>query len=248
MSLRARAANACNALLAPFGAQLVSRADGASALKPWDQQFLDWIADAKAKGQDPNDVGDVAWGGGALDQSLLARRYLNFVTPDSIVLELGPGTGRITRHVISRCREMILADYSQVACDWLAGYLPGKGSYRICKLEEPRFPAVADATVDLVIAHGVFEHVDLDDLICFLEEFHRVLKPEGHVSFNFDNIMTRQGLQWFHRYRGNPGARCIFRFYHPDTVRFVSESVGFGVEEMVTDASRLAHLVVRKAA
>lgn len=248
MGLRARTAQACNVLLAPLGAQLVSRPTGPAALKPWDQTFLKWIAEAEAKGQDPNDVGDVAWGGGAVDPMHHARRYLDFVTPDSVVLELGPGTGRITRHILPRCREMILVDYSQVVCDWLAGYLRGKGSYRIHKLEAPRLPAVANGTVDLVVAHGVFEHVDLDDLICFLEEFHRVLKPEGRVAFDFDNIMTVQGLQWFHHYRGTPGSRCIFRFYHPDAVRFVAESVGFGVQELVTDASRLARIVLRKAA
>lgn len=109
------------------------------AERPWDHEFARWIADAERRGLDPNDVADKAWKPG----EQVARDYvLPHVDQASVVLELGPGTGRITRHVLPRMREMVLVDFSAAVCDWLATYLRGSGRFRIHRLDAPAFPMV----------------------------------------------------------------------------------------------------------
>ena len=219
----------------------------ADGQKPWDRTFAAWIAEAQARGLDPNDLGDVAWSDDRLSESL-PRHYLPHVTSTSVVLELGPGTGRLTRHLIGRCGELVLADYSQLVCDWLQQYVSSKGTCRIVHLNGPLLTGVVAETVDVGLAHGVFEHIDLDDMVSFLDEFHRVLRPGGVLVFNFDNFVSPGGSEWFARWRPAPGRRGIFRFHHPDVVRAAAAAAGFDVEDIVTDLSRLATVTVRKPA
>ena len=205
----------------------------------WDSHFARWIAQGEAEGVDPNDIGDREWGS---PRWYIEGRLLPWIRPDSVVLELGPGTGRLTRHVIDGCREMILVDYSRFACDWLEQYLAGKGRFRIHCIDRPEMPMVADGCVDFAFAHGVIEHVGFDDLLWFLEEFHRVLVPGGHVWFDFDNVTTEEGIAWLRRFRSQPGDVNIFRFYHPETVRRLSEVTGFTVADLRTDTTRHADI------
>jgi ubiquinone/menaquinone biosynthesis C-methylase UbiE len=240
--VRKRVAQLTNAVLRPLGAQLVPYEPRP---KPWDADFLRWIREAEASGKDPNDVGDVAWDDDPLKHALEAH-YLPHIHPDSVVLELGPGTGRATRHVISHCREMILADYSQLVCDWLSKYLQNKGRFKILLIDGPSLAAIEDQRVDMAFANGVFEHIDMDDLFYFLEEFYRVLKPGSVLSFNFDNVMTEEGVSWYREYRRGPGTKCLFKFYHPEAVRNLGEQAGFRLLKLSTSQSRFAFIELQK--
>jgi SAM-dependent methyltransferase len=242
MGLRQRIANLANAALRPLGAQLV-RCPGNE--KPWDEAFRRWIEQAEASGRDPNEMGDREWGDDPLAQAL-ERHYLPAIGEESVVLELGPGTGRLTRHIIGRCHSLILVDYSPLVCAWLRKYLAGKGRFVVHQIEAPRLAMVGSASVDAVLANGVFEHIDVDDLVCFLEEFERVLKPGGVVAFNFDNLMSPEGWAWFGSHRAAPGVRGIFRFYHPEMLQVIAERIGFRLRRMTTSASRFAYVELEK--
>jgi SAM-dependent methyltransferase len=229
-----------NRLLGRLGIQLVRN----SQERTWDGQFRRWIDEAAAKGIDPNDVGDRDWSGNALERA--SRSLFPRFTAESVVLELGPGTGRYTRHVLPRCREMILVDYSKLVCDWLAEYLSGKGRVQIHLIDQPSFPDVATDSVDFAFANGVFEHIDPDETDWFLREFFRVLRPGGRLWFNFDNFMSPGGQLWFANEQVKPGARRIFRFYHPDLIRRMAEMQGFQHVTVATDDSRFADFDAQK--
>ena len=212
--------------------------------RPWDEFYERWIAAGEAEGIDPNDVGDREWGD---PTAHVERHYLPQIGPDSVVLELGPGTGRITRHVIGRCRELILVDYSRFACEWLERYLEDRGRFRVHAIDGPALPEVADNSVDFAFAFGVFEHIGPEDMLGFLEELHRVLVPGGRASFNFDNVMSAGGIEWLRYWRGRSSAPSAFRFYHPETVVRLAEVAGFTVADLRTDESRHADLDLLKS-
>jgi len=241
MGLKGRIATATNSVLRVLGAEIVRYAGDT---KPWDDVFKKWIAGGQVSGEDPNEFGDVDWGD--TSKQAFETCYSPYINPESVVLELGPGSGRVTRHLIGRCRELILVDYSQVVCDWLAKYLEGKGSYRIIQIQKPSLAGVENGSVDTVIANGVFEHLDMDDLFCFLQEFIRVLRPDGVISFNFDNIMSTGGIAWFKEHRREPGSRCIFRFYHPESIRILAHEAGLRVLDLKVDSGRIAHIILQK--
>ena len=243
MGILKRLADAANVLVRPLGVRLVPTLDPDK--RPWDRHFAQWLVEARRSGKDPNDIGDVSWADDPL-RVAIQEHYLPHVRSDSVVLELGPGSGRLTRHVIGRCREMILVDYSRLVCDWLREYLRGKGVFRVHQIDRPFVPMVPDGSVDVVLANGVFEHLDMDEMLCFLEEFHRVLRPGGVVAFNFDNVMAAESIPWQRRWREGPSKRCIFRFYHPDAVSRLGEAAGFETLRLTTSSSRFAYIEIGK--
>lgn len=211
--------------------------------RPWDDYFQRWIEEAQREGADPNDVGDRDWGDPGYD---VQHYFLPHIKADSVVLELGPGTGRITRRLIGRCREMVLVDYSPFVCRWLDQYFAGKGRFRTVCIDKPRLNGVADGEIDFLFAFGVVEHIDFDDLRWFLQDFRRVLAPRGVAVFNFDNMMTAAGLAWHAQFMGQPGDRNIFRFYHPEAVSWLARDAGFTVLDLHVDDSRFATIELRK--
>lgn len=214
--------------------------------RPWDETFARWARLAHAQGlADPNDVGDQEWND---PLPHLQACYFPHLRADSVVLELGPGSGRITRHLIGRCREMILIDYSEAVCQWLTRYLAGKGTFQAHAISTPAWPMVASASVDFVCAFGVFEHIGLDDMRWYIEEMKRVLRPSGTAVFNFDNFMSPEGFAWHTELRREPGHQHIFRFYHPEMVRRLAENAGLAVMELRTSDSRHAEIELKNPA
>lgn len=211
----------------------------------WDKHFRDWISSAKAEGVDPNDVGDAVWVTDCLAQTL-DRCYLAFVPEGGTVLELGPGTGRLTRHLIGRAGRIELVDNSEFVIKWITAYLSGKVDFRANLIQAPVLHHLQDDSMDTVVAHGVFEHLDFDETYWFLVEFRRVLKPAGYVSFNYDTLSSPGGTKWFLEKRRKPGAKCVFRFYTPDFMARIAEVAGLSVVYSFTSDDRLAQLVLTK--
>ena len=104
---------------------------------------------------------------------------------------------------------------------------------------------VDDHEVDAVFAHGVVEHLDLDELYWFLVEFHRVLAPSGWVAFNFDNVMTDRGAEVMSQ--DGPGNRALFRVHHPESIRRVAELAGFPGIEIICTPGRIAFARLTKS-
>ena len=225
-------AEIANSLLIPLGVKLVVPMKEGE--KPWDRYFRQTIARAEATGQDPNDFVDEDWGKERF-QHTYEKHFSPHITPDSVVLELGPGAGRLTRLVLPRCRQMVLVDDSKLVCDWLEKYCKGKGDFRIIKIDRPSLRSVHADSIDLVLSQGVFVHLDIDTVYCFLEEFHRVLKPGGVASFNFFNIGDEPGMDYFMETRNKLGdGPSIFRWYHPDTMIRLVKKAGFTLLQLET--------------
>jgi SAM-dependent methyltransferase len=211
----------------------------------WDRAFRRWIAEAQASGGDPNDFGDKAWANDYLTQCLDSR-YLAYVTPGSTVLELGPGSGRLTRHLVGRVGRLELVDNSPFVIEWISKYLEGKVPFRAQRITTPSFDHIVASSIDSVLAHGVFEHLDFDETFFFLAEFCRVLRPGGYASFNYNTLHSPAGEQWFHSHRGEPGDRCIFRFYTPDFMQRIAEIAGLQAVTSEASDERLAHIVLKR--
>jgi cyclopropane fatty-acyl-phospholipid synthase-like methyltransferase len=163
-------------------------------LKPWDRSFRDWIAEAKSLGRDPNDVGDERWGDARPGTE---AHYLPLFDQQSVVMEMGPGSGRYTRHLLPHCREMVLVDYSKFVCEWVQEYFAGKGTFRVVLAKDYALGAIADASIDAVVANGVFEHLYLEAFYQYLVTFERVMKPGARGCLNFNNIASEGGFEHF---------------------------------------------------
>lgn len=58
--------------------------------------------------------------------------------------------------------------------------------------------AVASASVDLVFAGEVIEHMWPDEISGFLAGAHRILRPDGHLALDSPNRRVTQAIGWLH--------------------------------------------------
>jgi ubiquinone/menaquinone biosynthesis C-methylase UbiE len=225
-----------NRILRPFVA-------GRAAEKPWDGVFDTWIAEAETRGEDPNDAGDRQWGN---PLPYLERHCFPHLSPDKVVLELGPGSGRYTRHLLSRASKLVLVDDSAKVVQWLRDYLRDKAECEIFLAEDCSLRFLKEGSVDVALAIGVFEHLSLEQFYLYLSSFFRVLRAGGVVVLNFDNFQSEQGFAWFKKWLPADGSRGIFRFYHPEMVRQMCADAGFDEIAILADDGRMAVLTCRK--
>lgn len=125
---------------------------------------------------------DVAWflSGGALAyesiRSTLARHGRD-VTQLASVLDFGCGCGRVLRHWPAQPeRRLHGVDYNPALIAWCRRHLP-LATFGVNRLEPPL--ELPSASFDLIYALSVFTH--LTDVLqrAWIDEFHRLLAPDG---------------------------------------------------------------------
>jgi SAM-dependent methyltransferase len=197
-----------------------------SPRRRWDDQFLEWIAEAEQQDRDPNDIADARWGD---VRHLIERYYLPYLRPEAVVLELGPGTGRVTRHIVDRCGRLILVDFSEVVVNWIGCYLTSKGkrNFTAIHIRDCRLDPIPDESIHLAIADGVFHHIDLEDIHRYLAAFKRVLVPGAPLVINFVNLTAPEGYAKFRLHADRTDTRDVFRWHHPEVMELLFERLGF---------------------
>jgi len=215
-----------------------------SSEKPWDGHFRSWIEKSVREGVDPNDLGDETWRNDRLDE-IFERWYAPLIKPEYTVLELGPGSGRLTRRIVGKVRHLYVADYSRFVCDWMRKYLAGKGDFTVIDLSTGDLAVIRDASIDGLMAHGVFEHLSLYEMHGYLTRFSRILRPGAFVTFNYDNITSAGGREWFAETQRLYGKASPFYFYHPESIRNIAELAGFAYADGEVNDSRIAVMSLR---
>jgi SAM-dependent methyltransferase len=129
------------------------------------------------------------------------------------ILDLGCGCGRILRHFIARGDvECYGSDIDPVGIEWCKRNLPG-GTFTV----NDRLPPLPydDRVFDLIYAHSVFTHIDLDSQIAWLREFRRLTVPGGLVRIT---TMGEGGFRGLRDYITEPVAKEFeakgFVFFH----------------------------------
>lgn len=113
--------------------------------------------------------------------SLVERVLKPRVAEGSVVVEIGPGAGRWTEHLVPLAAEYTGIDLSKTCVEVCARKFAGAGNARFRTNAGNDLPGVADGSVDVIWSFDVFVHINLVDIGSYLEEFRRVLKPGGRA-------------------------------------------------------------------
>lgn len=110
-------------------------------------------------------------------ESLIAHVLDKYVPKGGSLLEIGPGAGRWTHHLIEASKQFTAIDISS-SCTELcqqkfaharhASFLTGNGS---------DLAGVADCSLDGIWSFDVFVHINRREFSAYLDEFQRVMKP-----------------------------------------------------------------------
>ena len=125
-----------------------------------------------------------------------ARAALD-LKPGDHVFELGCGVGRIGRELAGEVARWHGLDISENMLAVARERLQGLGDVRFNALSGPRLPMLADASQDRGYCVAVFIHMDKEDMVLYLREVARVLKPGGLFYFDHWNLAHPVGWKRF---------------------------------------------------
>ncbi len=156
-------------------------------LQTWGQRY------AWPKGGD--EWSDV-WGGTEpLWWGTLFPRLRPFL-PAPVIVEIGPGFGRVTQYLQRFAERLLLVDLTQKcldACRERFASLPHLAYFRT---EGSTLPGIPDGCADLVVSYDSLVHAEADVLQGYVRELARVLAPDGVAFLHHSNLgafRDRQG-------------------------------------------------------
>lgn len=151
----------------------------------------------------------IATGGGTDDWERISQYHVEMyrkytpLNPDDFVLEVGCGVGRDAiqlANILSDKGKYVGFDIIKPSIDWCKQNITKKhknftfhyydiksqihNSEGTITTRDIKLPA-KDGTVDRIFLHSVFTHMYEKDIIHYLKEFRRVLKPDGLVIASF---------------------------------------------------------------
>ena len=147
----------------------------------WSQLGEEWTEHASDfRGLDPE-----AW-----KQDVL-QRFLHAHAPkEGVFLEIGPGAGRWTEHLLGLASRLYLADISPRCLDLCRDRFGDDAALSCHLVETGRLPFLADASIDFVWSYDVFVHVNPLDTDTYLGELARVLRPGGRAVLHHADRYT----------------------------------------------------------
>lgn len=117
-----------------------------------------------------------------------------YVRGDQVAIEIGPGGGRWTRHLLG-FGEIYAVEYYPELMAELKRNFAGRPNIKFVLNNGSDFPGVADESVDFCFSFGVFVHLDLPIIEAYLESLRRVMKPSANIVIHYSDmnkIMARK--------------------------------------------------------
>ena len=100
-----------------------------------------------------------------------------FISETSVVLEIASGRGRWAKEIIQHCKELILVDTSLLCMEFCRNAFSSFDHIKYIVNDGKSLPSVDENVVDLVYSFDSFVHFDKSTIVSYLNEIHRVLKP-----------------------------------------------------------------------
>ncbi len=211
-----------------------------------DEGFAAYYAEAQRLGKDLNDYleEDMSWGD---CYHLIEPTTFPWMKADSVVLELGAGSGRWSRHLLGRLAggHLHLVDNSPWKVNFLREYFHAEANVSVHLNDGHTLTDFDDESVDLVCSYGTFIYFQLGQFYRYGQEFFRVLRPGGHVVLDFIDIDTDTGWKWLEDHSSEEWANC-FTYYPPDVVEHLFQHVGFEVVKSRDYIEDFNYIVLRK--
>lgn len=166
-----------------------------SYAKHWDRKHIHIENPNVAQDQRALDLvhlGD-EWGQKS-DVDKIVEEYIKpYVTPDSIVLEIGVGGGRIASRVAGAVKELYCLDVSKEMLRRAQLALANYSNVRLILLHEPVLPDTLAAECDFIYSFDTFVHLDLHTMWKYFVQIHRALRQGGHAFIHTTNLKAPGG-------------------------------------------------------
>ncbi|RJP19279.1 MAG: class I SAM-dependent methyltransferase [Candidatus Omnitrophota bacterium] len=134
------------------------------------------------------DEWSACWGGtDYLWTGTILPRIRAFLPTDTI-LELAPGFGRITQYLKDNCRHLIAVDLVERCIAACKSRFASSSHIEYHVNDGKSLPMIADGSIDFLISWDSMVHAESNVMKAYIDEFARILKPEGFGFIHHSNI------------------------------------------------------------
>jgi SAM-dependent methyltransferase len=211
-------------ILAPLGYELRDR-----VLSERPEGFAGYLEAAYQAAMDVNDYEEQRLGW-RLPSPTLEELVFPLLREDSKVCEIGPGTGRWSRHIATRIPdgELHLVDPSPWMVRFLTRYFDSSQHVQAHLNDGQSLPFEQHAWLDVIFSANTFVELKLGVIWLYARDFARVLKPGGSAVVDYIDPTTPEG--WAHL-RSQPADRApVYTFHAPATIDRVFDAAGLSVD------------------
>lgn len=142
----------------------------------------------------------------------------SYISPDTTVLEIGPGGGRWTRYMLE-AKLIYAVDYHEELLGELRKTIRSR-NVSFIKNNGTDFPGIPAASVDFVFSFGTFVHLNVDLIESYLQNLKPVLKQDANVVLHYSD-KTKPLAQ----------ANAGFSENDPDRMRCLVQASGYRILE-----------------
>jgi len=207
-----------------------------------------WSEDARQAGMEVNDFVEKDHKKPALRE--LQKTVFPYISNNSIVCELGPGTGCYTRRIAERLTdgELHIVDFDEYTIDFLKQYFKATPRMHYYVNSGSTLPLGSDACMDLVFCTSMFTGQNLTYFCAYIREFARVLKARGYAVFDYFDVAAEEG--WNNLMENMARERPIFNYnYHATaTIDKLVALAGLEILERVPTIRGSTFVIARKIA
>lgn len=160
--------------------------------KTWNGYFEDYVQRARERGIEPVALLDEEWYDG---KKTAESSVLPYISPESVVLEIACGVGRVSRHVASHCKQLCCTDILAEALSQTKHELRQFDNVVFRLLNGYDLEGFADNRFDCVYSFTTFFHFDFELVVVYFAEIKRVLKPGGIAVLEFKRWQDAQDVR-----------------------------------------------------
>jgi ubiquinone/menaquinone biosynthesis C-methylase UbiE len=207
--------------LRPFGFEVRDR-----ILSEKPEGFPGYLEAARSLGIDVN-VYEETHLGWYPAQALLEATTFSHLRSDSVVCEVGPGTGRFSRCMLPRIPngQLHLVDHSPWMVRFLQSYFHEQPQVHVQLGDGQSLPFARSRWIDVVFVAGTMVALKLGTIQLYALEFARALKPGGVVIFDYIDPTTADG--WAHLATEGHRLPDVYTYHAAQVIDRVFAEAGF---------------------
>lgn len=185
----------------------------------WSQMGEEWSEHALGyKGFEPRE-----W-----KRRIVAEVIEKYMPSDSVVLEVGPGGGRWTEHLLARNNRVVLVDVAERCLELCRARFDNDPRLSYCLVREGEgdfigSDRVADRSIDAIWSYDAFVHINPTDTERYIREFHRIMRPGAIAVIHHVGRSPSEG-EYREQFRAQMNARFFTHLLAENQLQLIQQS------------------------
>jgi ubiquinone/menaquinone biosynthesis C-methylase UbiE len=158
---------------------------------------------------------------GGWEADLFFEDVSDLLTPETVLLDIGCGIGRMDRCLAPRVGRLIAFDVSGEMLARARDYMAGITNTEFVEGNGFDLRPISDGTVDVIYSHSVFLHLPREAVESYIADSNRVLRQGGSLLFSVPEFIGSPPAD------PPPSDTFSQRFYGENGIRAMVERHGF---------------------